>query len=243
MISIVIPAHNEAHYLPYALRSVLIAIQRIEPRCEIIVVDDASTDETGRIATESGAKVVRVDLRQIAAVRNAGARAATGELLVFLDADTRLPAETLLAAWEAHRRGCAGGGCRIEFDAPLGLAARSMLRLWNTMSRTFRWAAGSFLFARRDAFEEVGGFDERFYAAEEIFLSEALKRRGPFTILNHCVTTSARKLESHSLLDHLRVTARSFATLGGSLQRREGLELWYGPRHEAPARERPHPPG
>ena len=229
MISVVIPAHNEADYLPYSLRSVLIAMQQIEPACELIVVDDASTDETSRIAAESGAKVVTVDLRQIGAVRNAGARAATGDLLVFLDADTRLPTQTLAAAWQAHQRGCVGGGCAVDFDTPVPLAARSMLRLWNTLSRTFRWAAGSFLFVRRDAFERIGGFDERFYAAEEIVLSERLKGQGPFTILSNTVTTSARKLESHSLSEHLRVAIVSGLTLGRSLQRRQGLDLWYKP--------------
>ena len=230
MLSIIIPAHNEAHFLPYTLRSVWIALQHLETVAQIVVVDDASTDATATIARESGAAVVPVNLRQISAVRNAGARVATGDLLVFVDADTRVPPETLLAAWAAYRRGCIGGGCRVQFDTQLDRSARAGLRTWNTLSRTFRWAAGSFLFVRRDAFERVGGFDERFFAAEEIILSERLKRLGPFTILDQPVVTSARKLESHSLAEHFRVSLRSALTLGASLQRREGLDLWYGPR-------------
>lgn len=234
MISLIIPAHNEAQYLPYTLRSVLIAMQQVEPALELIVVDDASTDETAKIAAESGATVVPVSLRHIAAVRNAGSHVARGELLVFLDADTRLPPETLAAAWRAYRRGCVGGGCRVEFDQPLPFGPRSGLRLWNTLSRIFRWAAGSFLFVRPEAFHRVGGFNERFFAAEEIALSEALKPLGPFTILDERVITSARKLESHSMADHFHVTLKSLLTLGGSLQKREGLDLWYGPRVQAP---------
>jgi glycosyltransferase involved in cell wall biosynthesis len=229
MISLIIPAHNEADYLPYTLRSVWIAVQQVAPAVQLIVVDDASTDATGAIAAESGAQVVRVDLRQIAAVRNAGARAARGDLLVFLDADTRLPPQTLQAAWAAYQRGCIGGGCRVQFDQPMPWDARAGLRLWDVLSRTFRLAAGAFLFARRDAFNRVGGFDERFYAAEEIFVSQALQRLGPFKILDHPVITSARKLESHTVADHLRITAKTILTLGRTLRHRKSLDIWYGP--------------
>jgi glycosyltransferase involved in cell wall biosynthesis len=233
MISLIIPAHNEADYLPYTLRSAWIAVQQVEPAVQIIVVDDASTDATATIAAETGAQVVRVDLRHIVAVRNAGARAARGDLLIFLDADTRLPPQTLQAAWAAYRGGCIGGGCRVHFDRPLEWDARAGLRLWDVFSRTFRWAAGSLLFARRDAFERVGGFDERFYAAEEIFLSQALQHLGPFKILDEPVITSARKLESHTVADHLRITARTFLTLGRTLRHRKHLDIWYGPTRSA----------
>jgi glycosyltransferase involved in cell wall biosynthesis len=235
MVSIIIPAHNEAEYLPYTLRSVLIATQQVPENCQIIVVDDASTDATSQIAGESGATVVAVNLRHIAAVRNAGARAATGDLLVFLDADTRLPVDTLQAAIRLHKLGFVGGGCRIEFDKPLSRLERAMCHLWHVPSRIFRLAAGSFFFADRKSFERIGGFDERFYAAEEVFTSLALQRLGPFTVLGQTVITSARKLESHSLGQYLGTTARGALTLGRSLRRREGLGLWYDPRP-------PHPP-
>lgn len=230
MISVIIPAHNEAEYLPYTLRSVLIAMQQVEPDVEVIVVDDASTDATATIAAETGAKVIPVDLRHIAAARNAGGRVARGDLLVFVDADTRVPPETLRAAWAAYNRGVIGGGCRIEFDQEIPRFGRLLLRVWETLARINRWAAGSFFFARRDAFEAVGGFDERFFAAEEIFTSEKLKRLGPFTVLHEKVVTSARKLHSHKLTDHLRVIWRSLTTLGGSLKKREGLGIWYDAR-------------
>ena len=227
MISIIIPAHNEAQELPYTLRSVWIAVQQVDREFEVIVVDDASTDATAAIAQQTGARVVGVNLRHIAAVRNAGAKAAHGSLFVFLDADTRLPVQTLKAAIRACESGAVGGGCRVVFEGEITRMSRALLRLWNTVARFHRWAAGSFLFVHREAFEKIGGFDERFYAAEEIFTSEKLKKLGPFTLLDAHVTTSARKMHSHRTRDHLGVVFRSVFTLGRSLQSRDKLGLWY----------------
>lgn len=78
MISFVVPAHNEEALLSRTLRSIRLAADALEPRasdCEIVVVDDASTDGTVRVAREHGARVVPVALRKIAAVRNTVTRA------------------------------------------------------------------------------------------------------------------------------------------------------------------------
>jgi glycosyltransferase involved in cell wall biosynthesis len=230
MISIIIPAHNEAEHLSGALRSVRVAAERVDVPVETIVVDDASEDRTSETAAAWGARVQRVRLRHIAAVRNAGARVAQGELLVFLDADTQLSMPLLHKAWQAYLRGCIGGGCRVVFDKPLPRLASAGIALWNTLSILHRWAAGSFLFARRDAFERVGGFDERYFAAEEILLSKRLNRLGPFPIFPEAVISSARKLQRHGMREHLSIMLRTVLTLGRSLKRRQGLELWYGPR-------------
>src|SRR6185436_3965835 len=72
-------------------------------------------------------------------------------------------------------------------DGATGLAARLM--------QMAQWAPGCFIFAERTAFERAGGFDERYFASEEIHLSRALKRLGPFVLLREPVVTSARKAE------------------------------------------------
>ena len=64
--------------------------------------------------------------------------------------------------------------------------------------RWLKWAAGCFVFARRDAFVAVGGFDEQYYASEEIHFSRAMKRQGRFVVLKEAVMTSARKAEKFS---------------------------------------------
>ena len=90
MISFIVPAYNEEHELSNTLAAIRTAASGAGQPYEIIVVDDASTDATGKIASVAGAKVIRINRRQIAASRNAGGRAAQGEYLFFIDADTRI---------------------------------------------------------------------------------------------------------------------------------------------------------
>src|ERR1700740_1430848 len=92
MISFIIPAHNEEFELSSTLAAIHAASSNTGQPYEIVVVDDASTDATPEIAAQAGAEVVRIKRRQIAAARNAGGRAALGEYLFFVDADTRISA-------------------------------------------------------------------------------------------------------------------------------------------------------
>jgi len=229
-LSIIIPAHNEAAYLGPTLDAARQAAEGLGERYELIVVNDGSTDETAGVARRHGAGVVDVAHRQIAATRNAGARAAEGDWLAFVDADTLVRPATLAAARQAIGRGFAGGGAGVVFDAPALLSSRLGAQAWNLTSRLRRWAAGSFLFARRDAFMASGGFDERYYAAEELMLSDALSRRGRFAIVGPPVVTSARKERTFSFADHFGVLLRVVATRGRALQSREGLDIWYSPQ-------------
>lgn len=228
MISLIIPAHNEAALIADTVGAAKAALDAWGEVYEIVVVDDDSSDDTAAIASGCGARVVHAQLRHIAAVRNAGAAAAKGDRFVFLDADTLLPVDTLRAAMRALRGGAVGGGCGVAFGAGTPLAGVAMAAVWNMLSRVWRWAAGSFVFVHRADFEAVGGFDERYYAAEEIVLSMALKRRGPFTILPHQVHTSERKMHSHTATEHLWLMVKTIATCGAAIRRRDGLHIWYG---------------
>jgi glycosyltransferase involved in cell wall biosynthesis len=230
VISLVVPAHNEEALLGETLRILKAAMGAIRERFELIVVDDASTDATAMIALSHGARVVPTNRRQIAACRNAGARAATGDVLIFVDADTHVPERTMRAAVEALRRGAVGGGARLQADAqtPFWLARLTVATA--AFMRLTRWAAGCFFFVRRDAFEAVGGFDERYFATEEIVLSRALKRRGRMVIVPDPVITSGRKGRLYGPW-HLVVLGWRLLRGGrAALQRREGLELWYDGR-------------
>jgi glycosyltransferase involved in cell wall biosynthesis len=138
-------------------------------------------------------------VNQISRARNAGARAARGRFLVFVDADTLVPAALLANALGALAAGRAcGGGAPVAMEGVSGGLAGRMLSLWNGLSRGRRLAAGSFVFCLREAFLAVGGFSEEVYASEEIWLSRALKRWGrarglDFRILDDAVITSGRK--------------------------------------------------
>ena len=130
MISFVVPAFNEEHELPASLESIRVAAETAGQSFEIIVVDDASTDATAEIARRAGARVLSVNYRHIAAVRNAGARAAQGEILFFVDADTQIVAAHVTGALAALKEGCAGGGARVEVHGPIPLWGRIFLRVF-----------------------------------------------------------------------------------------------------------------
>src|SRR5207253_1097700 len=108
------------------LRAVNEAARSLGEPFEVVVVDDASTDGTAAVAREHGARVVAANHRQIAATRNAGAREAHGEMLIFVDADTVVTAAAVAAAAGAMRAGAAGGGCAFRFDGRLPLYGRLM---------------------------------------------------------------------------------------------------------------------
>lgn len=232
VISFVIPAHDEARLLAETLAALDAAARSTGVLHEIVVVDDASSDDTGAIARAHGARVVRVELRHIAAVRNAGARAAVGDVLVFVDADTVVDAAVLDAALEALRRGAVGGGAAVRLQGPLALHERIGVGFFVWAFRVAGIAPGCFVFCTRAAFDAVGGFDEGFYAGEDVAMSRALARHGRFVVLREEVRTSPRKLRTFSFGEHLRLLLR-FARRGRRLLRsRQDLDLWYGDRRD-----------
>jgi hypothetical protein len=231
-LSFVVPAHNEEHELPAALRALLGAADAAGESYELIVVDDASKDATAEIARKFGARVIPIQRRQIAASRNAGARAARGDVLFFVDADTHIAPRHVKGALEALAQGCVGGGARVEMEGRLPLVARLLLRAFSLVYFGTGFGAGAFIFARRSAFEEAGGFDEQFFAGEEVYLSLALRQLGRFKILRESVITSARKIRLHSTGSLLTKSVRII--LGGKrgLRSRKNLDLWYDGKRE-----------
>lgn len=230
MISFVVPAHNEARLLRSTLHSLREAALAIAEPFEILVVDDASDDGTSAIAATAGARVLRVELRHIAAARNAGAAATTGEWLVFVDADTQVGEAVLAAAVRALRAGGVGGGARVCMQGDVSWHVRIATAFFARAFRMAGIAPGCFLFCNRSAFESAGGFNQALYAGEDVAMSRALAMRGRFVILREAVHTSARKLHTFSAWEHLQLMLR-FAWRGRRLlASREHLDLWYGKR-------------
>jgi len=239
-LSFVIPAHNEEHELPETLRAIRSAAGTARETYEIIVVDDASNDATDAIARQAGARVVSINRRQIAAARNAGARAARGEFLFFVDADTHIAPGHVTKALEALAEGCSGGSAHVAMDQPLPWWGKIALRAFSAIYFAIgRLGAGAFLFTRHTSFETVGGFDEQYFAGEEVYFSVALKNLGRFKILREPIVTSARKLRMHSPGS---VFAQFlFVCLSGpsAVRTRDKLALWYdGKRESGQADER-----
>ena len=230
MISFIIPAYNEEDYLGKTLERLLTSADAVGESYEIIVVADGCTDKTTELARKLGAQVLEVELRHIAAVRNAGAKIAAGDLFIFVDADTLVPEETLRATLGAIRNGAIGGGARLVIDTPLAWPVR--LAVWS-LTLTLRWfklTVGGYLYVTRHAFEAVGGFDERYFAAEDIVMCRALRKLGRFVVVKDPMITSGRKIEQHSVWECIAIAARILRRGRKAFRQREGLEIWYEQR-------------
>jgi glycosyltransferase involved in cell wall biosynthesis len=232
VISFIIPAYNEEQFLGRTLKALFDAAQAVGQPFEVIVVDDASTDGTAAIAREYGTRVVPVQHRQIAATRNAGAKEAGGEMFIFIDADTVVTEAAVRAAVQAMHQGVSGGGCAFRFDGRIPLYGRMVAAIAVLLYRVLGLASGCFLYCTREAFSAAGGFNEGLFAAEEAAMSRALHRQGRFVVLRESVTTSGRKLRTHSMREVLGLLARMALAGPKSLRQREGLGLWYGERRE-----------
>lgn len=195
-LSIVIPALDEAANLA----DLLPALRRDEPGAEIVVVDGGSGDGTAAIVgRHPGVRYLGAP-RGRATQMNAGARAATGDTLLFLHADTRLPAGAgaAVATALADPRVVAG-----RFDVTFDTARPIMRVIAWLMNHRSRWSGISTgdqaLFVRRGVFEALGGFPE-IPLMEDVEIARRLKRRGRQAALRLRVTTSARKWQREGVL-------------------------------------------
>lgn len=233
MISFVVPAYNEEKYLAPTLAAIREAARAIDEPYEIVVANDSSTDRTAAIAAANGARVIDVEKRQIAGARNAGARASTGELLIFVDADTHVSPALVKEAVASMRAGTVGGGARVTFHGAVPWWVHPFMAVFTPIYFGLcRFAAGCFVFCTRAAFDAAGGFDEGTYAGEEIHFSRALKQVGPFRILRERVATSPRKVDNRGFWEMMRINYRIFrkAGLDVRIKRREDAGFWYEDR-------------
>ncbi len=237
-ISVIVPAFNEEKLLGASLARIQSAARVFGARgwgYELIVCDNNSTDRTAEIARAAGAAVVFEPVNQIARARNTGAAAATGDWLVFVDADSH-PSAALFAdvADRIVTDGCLAGGATIQLDQPLRVAGL-IARLWNCASRMGGWLAGSFIFVEAAAFRQIGGFSLELYAGEELELSQRLKalarrtNRRIVVLHRHPLVTSARKMRLYTAWEHLKLLGQ-VAFNRRVLTQRENCILWYDGR-------------
>jgi rSAM/selenodomain-associated transferase 2 len=195
-VSIVIPALDEAPNLARLLPDLACRF----PEAEVIVVDGGSGDGTRELVRHHATMRYLLSSRGRARQMNAGARAAGGDVLLFLHADTRLPA----GAMEAIARALVdpdvpGGRFDVSFSNPRW-PFRMIAGFMNWRSRLTRIATGDqAIFLRRAAFEALGGYPE-LPLMEDVELSRRLKRLGRMACLPSRVTTSSRKWEHDGLV-------------------------------------------
>ena len=233
-VSVVVPAFNEEALLPGSLAAIRQAMTAFDA-AELIVCDNNSTDRTADIARAGGARVVFEPLNQIARARNTGAAHASGDWLLFVDADSYPSRELFADALDAMKRNCLAGGATVAFDRAEPLI-RFWITAWNFLSRRARWAAGSFIFCEAAAFRELGGFSHELYAGEEIDLFRRLKRlarrRGREIVIleRHPLRTSDRKAHLYTKGEHLRFMLKTLLLGGRNLRSRKSCYAWYDGR-------------
>ena len=233
MISFIVPAHNEEAWVGRCVSAIRSAMELVGEPNEVLVVDDASTDATGLVAQQQGAQVIRVEHRQIAATRNAGARQARGEILFFVDADTLVNAPVVQSALRSIREGAVGGGSFPRFEGWLPLWFRVIYPSLAGIARWLRFSpSGACLFCTDGGFKAAGGFNENYYAAEDALFVATLKRHGRFVVTAEQVVTSGRKLRAHSFWSLARQLAHLVLRGSSGLRSRRGLDYWYKPERE-----------
>ena len=186
-VSVVIPTLNEA-----ATLGQMLSLVRTAGECELVVVDGGSRDDTLTIA-RLHADLVLGASRGRARQMNVGARAATGEALLFLHADSILPCQFPQQLQIAFADAAVvGGRFDVRLDAE-GWQFRMIETLMNIRSRLSRISTGDqAIFVRRDVFHHLGGFPD-LELMEDIEFSRRLKRAGKIACLRDRVTTSARR--------------------------------------------------
>lgn len=230
-LSIIIPAYNEEKYLSVTLEHIVAALSLVGCTSEIIVVDNESTDKTAEIASKFGVRIVPESVHVISRVRNAGGRAAAGDILVFVDADTRVPQELFEKILEeASDETCYGGAASVEYDECKRWWVKYYLFGWKFWEFFFNTKQGAAQFCRRTAFEEVNGYDEKIFVGEDVEfywrLTKFAQMKGARLafIRDPKVRTSSRRFDGMKAWRIITRTNPIFVRLNW---RRSGWKDWY----------------
>ena len=199
--SILIPARNEEQLLPRCLESIKVAAEPLSGQVEVIVAVNRCTDRTEQIAVEHGAKVVHEDAKCLARIRNAAAKVATGEIIVTIDADSRMSSNMLVEIDRLLRTGkYVGGGVMVLPERwSVGIVATAVI-LSAVMMR--HRVSGGLFWCLREDFEAIGGFNESYVSVEDLDFAKRLKAHGRAkgkrftTITKAHVITSCRKFDT-----------------------------------------------
>lgn len=235
-VSVVIPAYNEEELLPQLLDSLN---SQTFKDFEVIVADAQSEDRTAIIAEEAGARVVAGGMP--GAGRNAGARAAEGRFLLFLDADVRVPQEFVENVHdEMERRYADLATCEIRPISEIGLD-KALFSLANSIvrytARTEPRAPGFCIFATKRLFERVDGFDESITLGEDHdFLKRASKFRPMLWLSDSYIEVSVRRLEKEGRLGYAVKALQSdlYRNFVGEIRNNE-IEHEFGDYEKDPA--------
>lgn len=223
--SVVIPAHNEEKYIGKCLEAISRAAEKARPlETEVIVVANRCTDGTAEIARQHGAAVLPNEDRSISAIRNMGVRAASGEIIVTIDADSCMTEGSLLEIKQMLDSGkFVGGGTVSKFDRmSIGIAFSAMYVAANlipVMAKNKAALTGGMFWLYKRDFEAIGGFDERYVSVEDLDFAARLNKLGVSrnqkygTLKKSRIITSSRKFDEFGdwyLIKNRQLTKRIF---------------------------------
>jgi cellulose synthase/poly-beta-1,6-N-acetylglucosamine synthase-like glycosyltransferase len=238
-VSIIIPAFNEERLLGQSLAQVNLARKSIENRgwtSELIVCDNNSRDRTAEIAQANGATVVFEPVNQIGRARNCGAAAATGDWLLFIDADSQPTPELFADVMEQIGVGeCLAGGSTLRLAGNHWIA-NFVTGAWNWASRWRGLLAGSFIFCETAAFRKIGGFSPEFFTGEELDLARRLtalaKETGRKIVIlhRHPMLTSDRKVRLYSTWENLSFMLKAGLRPARVMRDKAACYAWYDGR-------------
>src|ERR1035437_7348551 len=236
-ISVIIPAYNEANFIKKTLDSILNAKEFYEKKSskdkvEIIVVDNSSSDETASICYQYGISTIKESKRQIAACRNKGAKNAKGDIFIFLDADTIVPLKFLEIIdnnIKSHR--IIGGSARLLPDNKKFIY-RIIYWFWNLISYIIP-SKGAVIYCEKNSYDNLNGFNEDFYAWEDVLFSLELKKLGKkynkrfMSNYNLTVHTATRKLNSIRVNNLLKMLYKVILNPFSFYRKKEIVDCWF----------------
>ena len=202
--SIIIPAHNEEKYIGRCLDSVTAAAEPYKEQVEIIVVLNRCTDRTEEIANSYNCITVKNDDKNLSKIRNAGAKVAKGEILITIDADTRMTKKNLLARVERNLSSgiFIGGGVTGQLERiSLGIIASLTAQAIPLYFKYGLISVGIFWCYKKD-FEAINGFDEDMLLAEDCDFAQrlaiwGLKNGKLYGTIPDAMVTSSRKFDKN----------------------------------------------
>ncbi len=196
MISIIIPTLNEEELLPNLLESI---DKQTFKDYEIIIADAGSKDNTISIAKKHNARVVKGGVPAVG--RNNGAKAAKGDILLFLDSDSRIPTDFLEKAIKEFKGRNLGSATVSLIPISTKFRDKLMYDSYNAWQKMVQYvdphAAGICIFSRKDIFDKTNGFDEGITFCEDHAFVRKTKRHGKFIVINNTkLYNSVRRLDS-----------------------------------------------
>lgn len=200
--SVLIPAHNEERYIGQCLDSIVAASEHFAKQVEVIVILNRCTDRTEDIAKSYNCVIVYDDRKNLSQIRNSGAKAARGEILVTIDADSRMTSNMLTEIAEHLATNIyIGGGVQPKFErTSLGIIASTMMLVIPMLFKYGPISIGIFWCYKKD-FDAIGGFNENMLMAEDADFAKRLKTWGQQnnkkygTIKKAQMITSCRKFD------------------------------------------------